>query len=118
MKASRKRGGFDEGKAGGAFGDDTEGRFCRFLGSVGYFFQREHTSPRVVFRMSVNYCEVCFGDLSFLKVLSHPARRKAVGGEDEDSRSRLIEAMKDVDFLSDLITKNFHCDKVTILWFV
>lgn len=112
MESPRLRGGFDEGEVLVVPLQNAEGGFCRFFGSIWCFSKRSLAGPHVIGGVTMNHGQVAFPDLPVLEILSDFSSCATISCENKDSGSGLIQAMNDVNFFFNLITKNLHGDKV------
>lgn len=106
------RGSFNKGQSVLVFSEHVERGFRWLFRGIGRLFERSLTGPFFFLRVTVNHREVFFHDLSFFESLPDFTGCDAVGCEENDSRSWLIESMNDMNFLFDLISKNFHRNEI------
>lgn len=66
----------------------------------------------------MNHGQIAFPDLPFLEIPSDCSGSPAISCKDKDPGGGLVKAMDDVNLFLDLITKNFHGDKITGPWVI
>ena len=108
MESSAFRAGLNEGEFGRNFLKNSK-MSLRRLGFTGIVFcERFPTIPLILIRESVDDGEVVFVDFVSLESEVQFACDVAIGGEEEDSRSRSVETVDRVDLLANLIAEDLH----------
>ena len=112
MESSAFRAGLDEGEFGRDFLKNSK-MSLRRLGFTGVVFcERFPTIPLILIRESVDDGEVGLVDFVSLESEVQFACDVAIGGEEEDSRSRSVETVDRMDLLANLIAEDLHRDFV------
>ena len=112
VESSAFRDGLDEGEFGRDFLKNSK-MSLRRLGFAGVVFcERFPTIPLILIRESVDDGEVGLVDFVSLESEVQFACDVAIGGEEEDSRSRSVETVDRMDLLANLIAEDLHRDFV------
>ncbi len=112
MESSAFRNGLDEGEFGRDFLKNSKMSLRRLGFTGGVFCERLPTIPLILIRESVDDGEVGLVDFVSLESEVQFACDVAIGGEEEDSRSRSVETVDRMDLLANLIAEDLHCDFV------
>ena len=112
MESSAFRAGLDEGEFGRDFLKNSKMSLRRLGFTGGVFCERLPTIPLILIRESVDDGEVGLVDFVSLKSEVQFACNVAIGGEEEDSRSRSVETVDRINLLANLIAEDLHCDFV------
>ena len=112
MESSAFRAGLDEGEFGRDFLKNSKMSLRRLGFTGGVFCERLPTIPLILIRESVDDGEVGFVDFVSLKSEVQFACNVAIGGKEEDSRSRSVETVDRINLLANLIAEDLHCDFV------
>ena len=112
MESSAFRAGLDEGEFGRDFLKNSKMSLRRLGFTGGVFCERLPTIPLILIRESVDDGEVGLVDFVSLKSEVQFACNVAIGGEEEDSRSRSVETVDRINLLANLIAEDLHRDFV------